>query len=293
MSSLEAVPLSTLAAARTPQLAALWALAHPLGPCGGDPVPAAEDTWAVADGKELLALGGIRVWGRVAHVHGIAVAEAARGRGLGALLLDALVREIERRDPAVIGIEVDESGAAALTTLARAGFKPMQLSFILGGAVPPEDGPEAIVLSGEAGLEGLGVVRGIAAATDAALDPTSWLAERLRRREVDVALIGDGGAESVAVLPATGGGDALAVSMLLCAEGPPGVQLPRVMGSLGRIARDRGLTRIQVASPSRYWDATRALLDLGFRPQASFLRLTRQGYPERADAGRTCLATWR
>ena len=81
--------------------------------------------------------------------------------------------------------------------------------------------------------------------------------------------------------------------MLLCPEGPPREALPPAVAALAAVARSRGLTRLQVAAPSRYWDATRALLEMGFRPRASFLRLTRQGFPERADLGRTCLATWR
>ena len=39
--------------------------------------------------------------------------------------------------------------------------------------------------------------------------------------------------------------------------------------------------------------AALALLEEGYRPRTSFLRLTRQGVPERADTRRCYLTSWR
>lgn len=311
MPGFQVAPLTELPASRdAAAVSALWSLAHPLGPCAGDPSPAAEDAWGVEHEGRLIALGAVRTWGRVGLVHGLAVAEPARQRGIGAALLDELVRELERRDAAVIGMEVDASGAGALTTMARSGFKPMQLSFILEAPVPEaaadevsgDDAPAAdapgdedrILLQGSAGAEQADLARMVAASVDAELDPSAWLAARLARDEAEALVLGSPGAPSaLAVLPRIPSPDALAVSQLLCAEGPPRHVLPPMIAALARLARARSLPRLQVAAPSRYWEATRALLDMGFRPRASFLRLTRQGHPERADLGRTCLMTWR
>ena len=312
----EPAPLPELRSARdAASVSALWSEAHPLGPCAGDPVLSPQDAWGIEIDGELVALGAVRSWGRVGTVHGVAVAEGARGRGLGVALLNELVRELDRRNASVIGMEVDAGGAGALTAMARAGFKPMQLSFILeagvpppspdapsagetppsSGETPPSSGePEVLLLQGAAGAESAAVARGIASSVDSDLDPSAWLAARLARGEAEALVVGPASSPTaLAVLPVTGGGDALAVSMLLCPEGPPREALPEAIAALGAHARARGLPRLQIAAPSRYWDAGRALLDMGFRPRASFLRLTRQGYPERADLGRTCLATWR
>jgi hypothetical protein len=81
--------------------------------------------------------------------------------------------------------------------------------------------------------------------------------------------------------------------MALVDEGPPFEGLRRLVGQLAALARSRGMSRLQMPGPTRYWDATRTLLDLGMRPCASFLRLVRAGHPERGDLRRVNLASWR
>ena len=289
-----------------PDALRLWAVAHPAGPCAGDALPVpGEDTLVVEDSGSIVGIGALRTWGRTGHVHALHVDEAHRGKGLGAMLLAALVQELERRDASVVGIEVDAAGAGALTFLARAGFKPMQLSFVLEReAALPEDpaaAPALEVLSGSLGAEALDAVRGIAASVDADFDPTRWLSGRLRAGECEVALLPDASGSSqpagYAVLVRAGESDAppeaLAVAMACIDAGPAHAGLKRLVDGLSVLARERGVSRLLVAAPSRYWDATRALLDMGFRPRASFLRLTLLGHPERADLRRVHLTTWR
>lgn len=301
MSEPRAAPLHELHSARdAARVSELWALAHPLGPCAGDPAPPPRDAWGIEVSGELAALGAVRTWGRVGLVHGLAVAEPLRRRGLGLLLLNELVAELERRDVATLGLEVDAAGAGALTLLARAGFKPMQLSFVLEAAADASQAGAAPPLRALSAEElDAGVARRIAATVDAELDPSAWCADRVRREEAEVLVAacsradGDGEQAALLVVPRQASSDVLFVSMLLCPEGPARETLPPVIASLRRLALERSLARVQVAAPSRYWDATRALFDMGFRPHASFLRLLRSGYPERADAGRACLTTWR
>jgi hypothetical protein len=95
------------------------------------------------------------------------------------------------------------------------------------------------------------------------------------------------------VLPLATTPGLLAASLVLIDEGAPYDGLRRLVGGLSSLARQRGATSLQVPGPSRYWDATRVLLDAGLRPRASFLRLTRQGFPERGDLRRVHLTSWR
>ncbi len=63
--------------------------------------------WVVADEAELANL---------------AVAEAARGRGAGALLLDALLADVASKGGTTVHLEVRESNAAAVALYTSRGF---------------------------------------------------------------------------------------------------------------------------------------------------------------------------
>jgi GNAT superfamily N-acetyltransferase len=287
-----------------PSALSAWSLAHPDGsPCAGDAVLASTDeAWGVDHDGELVALGTARTWGRIGIVHGLIVAEPLRRRGIGSALLEALLGSLAQRDVAVVGVEIDAGGAGALTFLARAAFRPMHLSFVLERTVPSEDDPglpdpELMLLSGSDGVAGLDAIRGMSASVDAEFDPTHWLRDRLLRADAEVAIlprVGGGEPVGFAVLPRRPeGSESLFVSMTIAEDGQPHAGLRALVSGLETLARQRGLSRVQVAAPSRYWDATRALLDVGYRPRASFLRLTRHGAPERADTRRCCLTTWK
>ena len=304
-----------------PAALAAWAQAHPEGStCAGDPALSTLSGLVSGQGNgeahvvvhegEPIALGIARCWGRVGQVHGLIVAEPFRRRGVGGALLDSLLAALARHDAAVVGIEVDSGGAAALTFLARAGFRPMHLSFVLERTLAPVDaaepsepaetGGDLVMLSGPDGIDGLSVVRALSTSVDSDFDPTSWLEQRLLAGDAEVALLAPkvGEAEPAgahvgyAVLPRADA-DTLFVSMAIALDGPPHAGLRRMMAGLEALAVTRGCSRIQVAAPSRYWDATLALLDGGYRPRTSFLRLTRQGVPERADTRRCYLTSWR
>lgn len=311
-----------LGARDLPSALSAWSIAHPEGsPCAGDAALASTDeAWGIEHEGELVALGSARTWGRVGLVHGLIVAEPFRRRGIGQALLEALLGSLARRDASVVGVEIDAGGAGALTFLARAAFRPMHLSFVLETAVAPaatggdlpaatggdgdagggpgSEGPTPLtLLSGPEDAAGLDPIRGIAAGVDADFDPTQWLRSRLLRAEAEIAILpceGGGEPAGFAVLPRQSeGSDALFVSMSIAGDGPPHAGLRSLVSRLEALARLRGLARVQIAAPSRYWDATRALLDIGYRPRASFLRLTRSGAPERTDTRRCFLATWR
>ena len=122
-------------------------------------------------------------------------------------------------------------------------------------------------------------------------------ANELLRAEAEVAILpreGGGDPAGFAVLPRRPeGSESLLVSMTIAEDGPPHAGLRAMIVGLESLARRRGFSRLQFAAPSRYWDATRVLLDIGYRPRGSFLRLTRHGAPERADTRRCYLTTWR
>jgi GNAT superfamily N-acetyltransferase len=286
------VPLSALSPALVESAAALWATAH-APPCAGHGALDAEALVLLEEG-EVAGVGVTRTWGRTAQVHGLVVDERFRRRGFGAALLDALIALMLRGDASVIGLEVDGAGAAALTVLARAGFKPMQLSFVLEAeSVSSDEAASAVrILSGADAAAACEASRELAASVDAEMDPSEWLLRVTARGEADLAVI-DGAQALALVGRPTEGAEVMVATMTLVDEGPPYERLAALVAGISAHARARGIARVQVAAPSRYWEPVRSLLDLGMRPGASFLRLTRQGFPERADTRRVNLASWR
>jgi ribosomal-protein-alanine N-acetyltransferase len=77
---------------------------------------------AVNDGH-IVGYGGIDVSGDVADLMTIATAPEARGRGLGRLLLDELVRRVERSGAEALLLEVRADNEAARRLYATSGFE--------------------------------------------------------------------------------------------------------------------------------------------------------------------------
>jgi ribosomal-protein-alanine N-acetyltransferase len=85
--------------------------------------------YVVAEGLDGQPAGyaGLLAGGTEADVQTIAVAPAARGRGLGTLLLRALVDEAARRGARSLLLEVREDNAAAITLYTREGFERISI----------------------------------------------------------------------------------------------------------------------------------------------------------------------
>ena len=299
-----------LTPAQSSEAAALWAEAHPQGgPCaGGAGFPelrAAEECWGVQSEGRLVGLAVARRWGRVAHVHGVAVAPDARGKGVGGQLLAGVTSSLVRGGAAVIGGEVG-SDLRTLAWVARHGYKPAQLTFTMERAVRPTascalEASARVVMAPAARFADAIRVAHLAAALDADLDPTSWMERLLADGAGDVLLLereesaaGDSPLAGVAVVRSIAAPEGtLVASMALLDEGPPFLGLVRLAAALDALALGRGLGRVAVVTPSRYWEPFRALLALGFRPTDPALRVTLHGHPERADVLRPCLASWR
>lgn len=90
---------------------------------------AAADRWFVVldDGDHLLGYAGLMVSGAQADVQTIAVAPGAHGRGLGGLLLDALVAEASRRGATSVLLEVAADNAAAIGLYTGRGFERLSV----------------------------------------------------------------------------------------------------------------------------------------------------------------------
>jgi ribosomal-protein-alanine N-acetyltransferase len=90
---------------------------------------AAPDRWYVVleDGPELLGYAGLMVGGAEADVQTIAVAPSAQGRGLGRVLLDALVAEAARRGATTLLLEVRADNTSAIRLYAGRGFERIAL----------------------------------------------------------------------------------------------------------------------------------------------------------------------
>ncbi|GJG88393.1 ribosomal-protein-alanine acetyltransferase [Gemmatimonadetes bacterium T265] len=87
--------------------AVLFLVARQLDPGGPDPLLGYVAAWFAADESEIANL---------------AVAPTARGRGVGATLLDAALAEVIRRNAAMTYLEVRESNVVARRLYASRGF---------------------------------------------------------------------------------------------------------------------------------------------------------------------------
>ncbi len=77
---------------------------------------------ALGDEGECLAYGGVKVVGDAADIMTIGVVEAARGRGLGRVLLDELIGAARGGGAEAVFLEVRRSNLAARALYASAGF---------------------------------------------------------------------------------------------------------------------------------------------------------------------------
>ncbi len=78
--------------------------------------------FAAVEGGRVLGYGGEMFAAGESGVTNLAVFPEYRGRGVGAALLDALIREAKARGAAFLTLEVRVSNAAARRLYARAGF---------------------------------------------------------------------------------------------------------------------------------------------------------------------------
>ncbi|WP_409328774.1 ribosomal protein S18-alanine N-acetyltransferase [Trujillonella humicola] len=76
------------------------------------------------DGDEVAGYAGLIAYDDEAHVATIGVAGARQGEGIGALLLDALLAEADRRSPVVL-LEVRADNEVAQGLYRRRGFAEM------------------------------------------------------------------------------------------------------------------------------------------------------------------------
>jgi [ribosomal protein S18]-alanine N-acetyltransferase len=74
-----------------------------------------------ADGEDVVGYAGLIAYDDEAHVATIGVAGARQGEGIGALLLDALLTEADRRSPLVL-LEVRADNEVAQGLYRRRGF---------------------------------------------------------------------------------------------------------------------------------------------------------------------------
>jgi ribosomal-protein-alanine N-acetyltransferase len=86
-------------------------------------VPASRHYLVAEQDGDLVGYAGLVVAGNQADVQTLAVAAPAQGRGLGRLLLDALIAEARARDAAEVLLEVRAENAPARALYERAGFE--------------------------------------------------------------------------------------------------------------------------------------------------------------------------
>jgi ribosomal-protein-alanine N-acetyltransferase len=85
--------------------------------------PRREYVVAVGQGGSVLGYGGLDHAGEVSDVMTVVVARAARGRGLGRLLLDELERRARGRGASHVMLEVRADNAAAVGLYTDAGYE--------------------------------------------------------------------------------------------------------------------------------------------------------------------------
>ncbi len=87
----------------------------------------AEDAEDAEDAEQVVGYAGLAVNGAEADVQTVAVSPDAQGRGLGRLLLDALVAEAARQGATSVLLEVRADNPAAIRLYERTGFERIAL----------------------------------------------------------------------------------------------------------------------------------------------------------------------
>jgi ribosomal-protein-alanine N-acetyltransferase len=103
------------------------------------------------DGQQVVGYAGLIAYDDEAHVATIGVAADRQGEGIGALLLDALLAEADRRSPVVL-LEVRADNQVAQGLYRRRGFAEI-------GRRPryyQPSGTDAVVMKRAAGATGSG-----------------------------------------------------------------------------------------------------------------------------------------
>jgi ribosomal-protein-alanine N-acetyltransferase len=77
--------------------------------------------YLVAEDESVVGYGGLIAYDDEAHIATLGVARARQGEGIGALLLDALLAEADRRSPVVL-LEVRADNEVAQGLYRRRGF---------------------------------------------------------------------------------------------------------------------------------------------------------------------------
>jgi ribosomal-protein-alanine N-acetyltransferase len=77
--------------------------------------------YLVAEEESVVGYGGLIAYDDEAHIATLGVARARQGEGIGALLLDALLAEADRRSPVVL-LEVRADNEVAQGLYRRRGF---------------------------------------------------------------------------------------------------------------------------------------------------------------------------
>ena len=95
------------------------------------------------DGDRVVGYAGLCDYPDEAWVQTMAVAPSAQGRGVGALLLQELLAEAERRRQRVVSLEVRAGNATAQRLYARHGFAR---TGVRRGYYEP-DGEDAVLMS--------------------------------------------------------------------------------------------------------------------------------------------------
>jgi ribosomal-protein-alanine N-acetyltransferase len=75
------------------------------------------------EGDGLVGYAGLQTYADEAYVNTVAVDPACQGQGIGALLLDLMVRQAQLRGAALIGLEVAAGNVAAQRLYASRGFE--------------------------------------------------------------------------------------------------------------------------------------------------------------------------
>ena len=118
------------------------------------------------EGDRLVGYAGLQTYADEAYVNTVAVDPACQGQGIGALLLDLMVRQAQLRGAALIGLEVAAGNVAAQRLYASRGFESVSVregyyestgedalvmvkslagpgDAVPGGAAPPDSGTMA------------------------------------------------------------------------------------------------------------------------------------------------------
>ena len=234
--------------------------------------------------RSVAAFNLVHVSGQEGWMGPLAVRPDHQGRGLGRTIVTTAVNHLKARGCRVIGLETMPRTIENIGFYSGLGFRPGHLTITLARDVGGLQGQRSVCGSRAGAISGWGAeCLALARSISPVADYSREMALTMDHRLGDVTLERTDGALSAFALwhavPLAVGRQSEEIRILkLVATDVTALQ--RLIESVCREAASRGLRKVSVRCQTRFRDAYRELLNLGFRVHWTDLRMSLDGYEE-------------